>query len=206
MSRILVMFLLIIGGTAGAVEDPRSGEAPSWSPEKSSQTGTVREAVYRIDGKRLNPVISAPSSMRISAPGVELRSGKSTNQLLQAETRLSTLRFLIMSTGITWPRETPGGVTLLLPTDEALNRLPQSVLSDLANDPETLERFLRSHAIPGVLHRQGLESRVGVLSLARTPLEIAVGGGLRINDSVLVIESLETRDGVVHLVDGVLPD
>ena len=99
-----------------------------------------------------------------------------------------------------------GPFTVFAPTDDAFAALPAGTLDGLLADKEALKKVLLYHVVAGDV----TADRVVTLDSAKTvegdPISIkVVDGGVVLNDKVKVTTTdIETSNGVIHVIDGVL--
>ena len=128
---------------------------------------------------------------------------------VRTDPRFTTLESVFEQTGILDSLDEPGPTTLLAPTDAAFDAL-------LAERGLTLEQLLELseladlaeyHLHPGELSTTELERRTAITTRFGTEIHVRFGrGGLLLDDGVLVTDvSIEADNGVIHILDAVLP-
>ncbi len=121
--------------------------------------------------------------------------------------QLSLLAVLIAEAGLSevLGSETSAPVTLFAPTDEAFDALPADEFAKLRSDPELLMKVLSHHAVAGDIRIADLVNGElvtmdgGTVDIARSGTEVSVSGAM------VIAADLTARNGVVHVVDAVLP-
>ena len=112
------------------------------------------------------------------------------------------LRFLSVLLG-----EVPdatGPVTLFAPSDAAFDALPAEVAALLQNDTELRQAFLDHHTVPGAL--VSTEFVDGALeAVDGSELTVTTGEVATIDGASLVDFDIAASNGVVHVIDSVLP-
>ncbi len=101
------------------------------------------------------------------------------------------------------------GWTLFVPSDSALrNEGSAFLLEDVLRTPANAGRLLdlaQSHVVRGTLEARDLEDRVHVPTLAGARLSIErVGDGLRVGGHAMVVDRIETANGMIYVVDRLL--
>lgn len=101
-----------------------------------------------------------------------------------------------------------GPFTVFAPSDSVFSALPSGSVQDMLDMPtEELADVLLLHVVPGALLAEEL------VGLVNTDIETANGKlvpiranevGLTIGDAVIVATNIETSNGVIHIIDGVL--
>lgn len=129
-----------------------------------------------------------------------INSGKFNNlvQALQAADLVSTLKG-------------PGPFTVFAPTDEATEKLPESVVDDLfkPENKAVLARILKYHVINGRAVTSSQISGV-TLPIKQQMLdggEITVnrnGNNVKINNATVIQADIMATNGVIHVIDEVL--
>lgn len=118
-----------------------------------------------------------------------------------------TLVMVIRASGLSGTLEGKGPFTMLAPTDEAFNKLPNGALADLLRpeNKEQLQALLNYHALPGAISSK----EVSMLKLPKT----LQGGTVKIEnseDSVtvngarVIAGGIEASNGIIHIIDTVL--
>lgn len=115
----------------------------------------------------------------------------------------STLLSAAVATNAADALVTEGPFTLFAPTDEAFAALPEGTLESLSN--EALLDILLYHVVVGTQVNSadvadGVVVRMGNGGLAT----LAVGDGVTINESNVILTDLFGANGVVHVIDKVL--
>lgn len=100
-----------------------------------------------------------------------------------------------------------GPFTVFAPTDAAFAALPSGTLGTLLEEEGrgTLTTILTYHVVPGKVMAADLAGAVTTVETA-AGIEITIDGtdGVKIGDVSVVTADVETSNGVIHIVDGVL--
>lgn len=117
----------------------------------------------------------------------------------------STLFFALETAGLDDDLETAGPFTVFAPTNAAFDLLPAGVLDSLVANPTALGDVLLYHVTPGQLYAEDVlaSSTLPMLNMINTNIAI-VNGNPQINDSIITVTDVETRNGIVHIIDAVL--
>ncbi|MFN4262525.1 MAG: fasciclin domain-containing protein [Thioalkalivibrionaceae bacterium] len=118
--------------------------------------------------------------------------------------RFSTLLAAAEAAGLTDALVTGGPFTLLAPTDDAFDALPEGALESLLADPQALADVLRGHLIEGTVVAEDVLALDSVETLAGTTLEIANEDGVRIGGAGVIQTDIRAGNGVIHVIDSVL--
>jgi transforming growth factor-beta-induced protein len=124
-----------------------------------------------------------------------------------ADGRFTTLVAAVQAAGLVETLKGEGPFTVFAPTDDAFAKLPAGTVEDLLKPEnlETLKNILLYHVVPGKV----MAADVVNLTSADTALGQSVtikveDGKVFINDAQVIITDIETRNGVIHVIDTVL--
>jgi len=100
-------------------------------------------------------------------------------------------------------------VTLFLPTDEAMNRIPADVINDLQTHPDQLKDVLLYHAVTSEQHQIKNRDNDVVLTAANgKPIRLNIYGkpakGHAAEGVKVVEEDIRVTNGWVHGIDGMM--
>jgi uncharacterized surface protein with fasciclin (FAS1) repeats len=101
----------------------------------------------------------------------------------------------------------PGPYTVLAPTDEAFAKIPKGDLEALLKDKAKLTAVLTHHVLPmkaTAADLAGLKSTSSAQG-GRLTFEASKGGGLKVNGAKVVKADIEASNGIIHVVDAVIP-
>jgi uncharacterized surface protein with fasciclin (FAS1) repeats len=123
----------------------------------------------------------------------------------RAAGNFTTLLAAIDAAGLTTTLQGAGPFTVFAPTDAAFAALPAGTVQALLNDIPKLTGILTYHVVPGKV----MASQVVGLSSAPTvngkALAITVTNGqVRINGVRVIQTDIQTSNGVIHVLEGVL--
>ncbi len=122
--------------------------------------------------------------------------------------RFTTLVAAVEAAGLAETLSGEGPFTVFAPTDDAFAALPEGTIDTLLADPEgQLTDILLYHVVEGAV----LAETVVTLDLATTLLgqdvtiTVDEEGNVFLNDTVqVIITDIETGNGIIHVIDGVL--
>lgn len=98
----------------------------------------------------------------------------------------------------------PGPLTLFAPSDAAFALLPPTDTGSMA-DPTPASALLRGHTAHGALVAADLMQMDSLVMLSGETLRIDTALGLRIGQSYLTDADLMADQGVLHILDSLLP-
>lgn len=118
---------------------------------------------------------------------------------------LPTLTTAVKAAGLKSTLMYKGPFTLFGPTEEAFGALPSGTVEALLNDPETLRGILLYHVTPGVVKAADVVNLTGATMANGQTVTITVENGMvKINDATVLFVDIAARNGVLHIIDGVL--
>jgi len=98
-----------------------------------------------------------------------------------------------------------GTFTVFAPNDRAFASLPDGVLERLLRDPERLSQVLSFHVVPGALPLEEITRLREAQTLLGERLSFTEAGGRTFVDGALIVAAdVETSNGLIHVIDGVL--
>ncbi|MCU0616473.1 MAG: fasciclin domain-containing protein [Gemmatimonadaceae bacterium] len=126
----------------------------------------------------------------------------------QATPNLSTLVTALTAANLTGTLSGTGPFTVFAPVNSAFDAVPADVLQRLlaTGNVEILSKVLRYHVVPGRVRAADLREGQEVTTVEGTTLRITLAGGARVNNARITTTDIETGNGVVHLIDGVLTE
>lgn len=121
----------------------------------------------------------------------------------------TTLVAALEATGLDATLDDPdGNFTVFAPTDDAFDLLPEGVLEDLLDDPDTLSSILTYHVIgdaqidsAGAIEAAG--STVETVNGASVGISLN-GENVMVNLSMVTMVDVEADNGIIHVIDAVL--
>jgi uncharacterized surface protein with fasciclin (FAS1) repeats len=129
-------------------------------------------------------------------------------QLASATSDLSTLTAAVTAGQLATTLAGPGPFTVFAPVNSAFAALPSAVLNRLLDSGNLaiLQKVLRYHVVPGRIFASDLRDGQTVTTVEGTTLRVSLTGGARVNDANIVATDIQAKNGVVHLIDGVLTE
>jgi transforming growth factor-beta-induced protein len=118
---------------------------------------------------------------------------------------LPTLSTAVKAADLKRTLQYSGPFTVFGPTEEAFAALPPGTVEALLNDPATLSNILLYHVTPGVVKAADVVNLTEATMANGETVNIAVeNGGVKINDANVLFVDIHARNGVLHIIDGVL--
>ena len=98
-----------------------------------------------------------------------------------------------------------GPFTVFAPTDEAFAKVPKDTLDGLLKDKKALTGVLTYHVVPGKVMAADVVKLTEAKTVQGQPIKITVvDGKVKVNDANVIKTDIECKNGVIHVVDGVI--
>jgi len=95
--------------------------------------------------------------------------------------------------------------TLFAPTNDALTDLPQERFVEVFNSQEEMRDLIFSHMVRGNYDLIAIMDHGDFKSMSGEEIDIDILNGLEIEEHNLKFANIVTKNGVVHIIDGVIP-
>ena len=127
-------------------------------------------------------------------------------QVLTESENHKTLVAAVTAAGLVQTLQGTGPFTVFAPTDAAFAALPTGTVETLLEDPEgTLTDILLYHVVGSKVMSASLSNGMKAPTLYGEDLTITITGeDVFINDARVTVADIETKNGVVHVIDAVL--
>jgi uncharacterized surface protein with fasciclin (FAS1) repeats len=123
---------------------------------------------------------------------------------IQNNNNLANLADAIEQAGLTDTLQQEQFFTVLAPTDNAFNALPEEIL-DKIYEPENLKQVLQYHLIPGQMSQKQIESGAPLPTLQGNKITISNNNGnFKLNDATPKHPSTKATNGIIIEIDRVL--
>jgi uncharacterized surface protein with fasciclin (FAS1) repeats len=150
------------------------------------------------------PVEEEAKSARPSTP--------STSESLKQIPCLKSFVKIVETSGMAGAIDKEQDVTVLAPSDKALDKLTQEELKELQTDRSAARKFVERHLIPG---KRVAFDYTPARGAAKLDAPLTGGDGvlrritpsenrLRIGDATIQLADIETANGVIHVIDTAL--
>ena len=118
----------------------------------------------------------------------------------------TTLAAAIDAAGLNETLDTGGPFTLFAPTNDAFAALPDGALDLILANTELLTNLLLGHVHEGELYSADLTDGLNVTMMNEGDLTVSNDGmTIMIDDAIIFQEDLPATNGVVHVIDNILP-
>ena len=130
-------------------------------------------------------------------------------QTARAAGSFNTLLTAVEAAGLTGTLKGNGPFTVFAPTDDAFEAVDPDALNALLADPAALAAVLTYHVVPGSLEASEVLSSTTLTTVNGSTADISLDGdgNPRIDDAIITATDIQTRNGVIHVIDRVIfPD
>jgi len=123
-----------------------------------------------------------------------------------ADGRFTTLVAAVQAAKLDGALSGPGPFTVFAPTDDAFKNLPPGTVETLLKTPEgQLKQILLYHVVDGKVMAADVVKLTSAKTLQGSNVNITVTSGVvKINDATVIITDIQTKNGVIHVIDKVL--
>ena len=99
-----------------------------------------------------------------------------------------------------------GPFTVFAPTNEAFAALPEGTVEDLLKpeNKDQLTAILTYHVVPGKVMSGDLSNNMMAATVQGGEVTIMTEGGVTVDGANVVQPDIETSNGVIHVIDGVI--
>ena len=121
----------------------------------------------------------------------------------------TTLTAALEAAGLVDTLKGEGPFTVFAPTDDAFAALPEGTVDALLEDPQgELTDILTYHVVPGKVMWTDLSDGMTATTVQGGDLNFTIdGGAVYVNGQMVSTADIETSNGIIHVIDGVLlPD
>ncbi len=123
-----------------------------------------------------------------------------------ADGRFTTLVTAVGAAGLVDTLSGPGPFTVFAPPDDAFGMLPAGTVDALLAEPDgMLTQILLYHVVPGKLMAADVVKMTSLPTVQGNRLTVTVSGStVTVDGATIIIPDIETRNGVIHVIDSVL--
>ena len=116
----------------------------------------------------------------------------------------STLATAVSAAGLVDALREDGPFTVFAPTNEAFAALPDGALDMLLADTDALAEVLLYHVVADEIYAADLTNGAMVETLQGQSITVSLSEGAEIDDASVTATDIPARNGVIHVIDGVL--
>lgn len=197
------------GTSAGAVLLPTLTPTPGAvtgtgviTTDVITPTDTVTSAEGVTSAAPISPVAVVTTLVTVTTTS---RPDQTIAEVLAARPDLSATATAVATAGLAEALAEPGPFTFFAPTNAAFERVDPAELDALLNDNVRLARTMQYHVVADRVTVNDLARLGAALSTLGQSMTVTVAadGRLLVNGAP-VLESIETANGIVHVLDGIL--
>lgn len=148
--------------------------------------------------------------MLLMSPSVkaQMETGMDIVESASQFAQIQYFHTLIVETGLDELLQGEGPFTILAPTNQAFNELPQEVMEGLLENPDELKDVLRAHISSGTMLVENLAAVDNIPSYEGTVFKVEhLEQGISVGGAMLVAADVVATNGAIHAIDKVLlPD
>ncbi len=147
---------------------------------------------------------AAPATTAAPAATAAADGAKDIVDTAVAAGNFNTLATALTAAGLVDTLKGPGPFTVFAPTDEAFAKVPKETLAKLLADKDALTKVLTYHVLAGKVEAKDVKPG-DVKTVEGSPLTITVDGStVMVGDATVTTTDIQTRNGVIHVIDSVL--
>ena len=141
-----------------------------------------------------------------AAPTTAAPAMKNIVETAVADGRFTTLVAAVQAAKLDGALSGPGPFTVFAPTDDAFKNLPPGTVESLLKEPEgQLKQILLYHVVDGKVMAADVVKLSSAKTLQGSNVNITVTNSVvKINDATVKITDIQTKNGVIHVIDKVL--
>ncbi len=122
-----------------------------------------------------------------------------------ADGRFTTLAAALGAAGLVETLKGEGPFTVFAPTDAAFAKLPAGTVEALLNDIPALTNILLYHVVAGEVLASDVVKLSSAPAVNGDSIAIStMSGGVKLNESNVIITDIMAENGVIHVIDSVL--
>src|SRR6056297_3046120 len=120
--------------------------------------------------------------------------------------QFETLVAAVQAAGLVDTLKGEGPFTVFAPTDAAFAALPEGTVEDLLKpeNKDQLTAILTYHVVPGKVMSGDLSNNMMAATVQGGEVTIMTEGGVTVDGANVVQPDIETSNGVIHVIDGVI--
>ncbi len=190
------------------------GEVRAADLVDGAAVGTVEGGTVTIDldgGPKVNGAKIVATDIETDNGVIHLIDGVLLESLdivqrASIESDVSTLVTAVGAADLAGVLSGPGPFTVFAPVNDAFAGIPAEQIGRLLapENQALLQKVLTYHVIPGEVRAADLVDGAAVGTVEGGTVTIDLDGGPKVNGANIIATDIETENGVIHLIDGVL--
>jgi uncharacterized surface protein with fasciclin (FAS1) repeats len=189
---LVVISTMLIAGCTTVQTLPAPKPAPAVTAVPTYVQNQQGVAIFRTVNVTASPTAASPI--------------KTIVETAVADGRFTTLVAAVQAAKLDGALSGPGPFTVFAPTDDAFKNLPPGTVASLLKEPEgQLKQILLYHVVDGKVMAADVVKLSSAKTLQGSNVNITVTNGVvKINDATVKITDIQTKNGVIHVIDKVL--
>ena len=180
----------------------------------SGQSLEIDPSALTVDGARLVATdVGFDGGLVHVIDGVMVPELRSVEEIVAQDERFSTLRAAIDAAGLgsLLGAQNSGPWTLLAPSNEAFAEIPADALKALLEDRPALTAVLAAHVLPTAIRRDEMLAQGSARTMTgdgTVAFALSTGlssGAITVAGARIEVADIEAANGVIHIIDRVLP-
>jgi len=119
--------------------------------------------------------------------------------------QFSTLAKALTAAGLIETLKGAGPFTVFAPTDDAFAKVPAADLAALLNDTAALTKVLTFHVVAGKVMAADVVALKEATTVQGSTIAIDTTSGVKVNNATVTATDIAASNGVIHVIDTVLP-
>lgn len=153
--------------------------------------------------KTSNSTPKDQSSSQVIEKPTTVALSENQNNLTQAESTLFSE--MVKLAGMETTLAQPGPYTLFVPTDEAINKLPEETKNSYLASPDKLKKLVSRHVVPALVSTSDLMNLTTLTPIDGGKLGISNDGEILIDGRAKIVKAdVQTSNGMIQYIDTVL--
>ena len=192
---VVISTLLIAGCTTKTI-----AITPATTPAPAPAVTAVETYFQNQQGVAIIKTVNVTATPTAAPPM------KTIVETAVADGRFTTLVAAVQAAKLDGALSGPGPFTVFAPTDDAFKNLPPGTVESLLKQPEgQLKQILLYHVVDGKVMAADVVKLTSAKTLQGSNVNITVTNGVvKINDATVKITDIQTKNGVIHVIDKVL--
>ena len=192
---VVISTMLIAGCTTKTI-----AITPTTTPAPAPAVTAVPTYVQNQQGVAIIKTVNVTATPTAAPPM------KTIVETAVADGRFTTLVAAVQAAKLDGALSGTGPFTVFAPTDDAFKNLPPGTVASLLKEPEgQLKQILLYHVVDGKVMAADVVKLTSAKTLQGSNVNITVTNGVvKINDATVIITDIQTKNGVIHVIDKVL--
>ncbi len=116
----------------------------------------------------------------------------------------TTLVEALKTTGLAETLQGPGPYTVFAPSDDAFNRLPETIRTAITSDKDALTELLTYHVVAGEVTSQDVARLRSAETVQGSALNIDTSNGVTLDGAKVITADIRATNGIIHVIDAVM--